>query len=107
MADIKAVSNQSADWYIDNVNSIERKLEKEALKTISDVTVNALDMKFQFRDTAVDVLAYNLVIPVNETLIKVQLEIIRALVQATKRAIAIAKAMAEKAIMQLLGLFGA
>lgn len=107
IADIKAVSNQSADWYIDNVNSIERKLEKEALKTISDVTVNALDMKFQFRDTAVDVLAYNLVIPVNETLIKVQLEIIRALVQATKRAIAIAKAMAEKAIMQLLGLFGA
>lgn len=107
VGDVKKVMNQSPDWYIDNINKIEVQLEKEVIKGIQDTTANVLDMKYQFRDNAVDVLAYNLVIPVNETLIKVQLEIVRKLVQAMKRAEQIAKAAAQKAIMKLLGLFGA
>lgn len=104
---VRNAINQGPDWYIDNINKLERQAEKEAIKAISDVTANVLDTKYQFRDNAVDVISYNLVIPVNEALIKVQLEVIRLLVQAIKRAEAIAKALAQKAIMKLLGLLGA
>lgn len=107
VADVKTVINQGPDWYIDNINKLEIQYEKEAVKAISDVTANVLDTKYQFRDNAVDVISYNLVIPVNEAMIKVQLEVIRALVQAMKRIEAIAKALIEKALMMLMGLLGA
>jgi hypothetical protein len=107
VADVKTVINQGPDWYIDNINKLEIQYEKEAIKAITDVTANVLDTKYQFRDNAVDVISYNLVIPVNEAMIKVQLEVIRALVQAIKLAEAKAKALIEKAIMMLMGLLGA
>ena len=101
------LQQEASDWYIDNINKLEIQYEKEAVKAISDVTANVLDTKYQFRDNAVDVISYNLVIPVNEAMIKVQLEVIRALVQAMKRIEAIAKALIEKALMMLMGLLGA
>jgi hypothetical protein len=107
VGDVKGAINQAADWYIDNVNKLENQIEKEAIKAISDVTLNILDTKFQFVDATVEALAYNLVIPVNEALIKVQLETLRAITQAMNKAIAKAKAAAQKAIMFLLGFLGA
>lgn len=99
--------NQYPDWYIDQVNRMEYKYEKEAVKAIRDVTVNILDKKFMFRDAMVDAVSYNLVIPVNKELEKIQLEIIRKIVEATKLAIITVKALAQKAILKLLALFGA
>ncbi len=107
MADIKTIINQGPDWYIDNINKLEYQYEKETIKQIEDKTADILDAKYQFRDNAVDTIAQTLVIPVNDALLKTQLAIIRALVQAIKRAEQIALAMAEKAIMALLGLLGA
>lgn len=107
VADVKTVINQGPDWYIDNINKLEFQYEKEAIKAITDVTSNALDTKYQFRDNAVDVISYNLVIPINEAMIKVQLEVIRALAQAMKMAELMAKALVQKALMQLMGLLGA
>jgi hypothetical protein len=86
---------------------MEYKYEKEAVKAIRDVTVNILDKKFMFRDAMVDAVSYNLVIPVNKELEKIQLEIIRKIVEATKLAIITVKALAQKAILKLLALFGA
>ena len=99
--------NQGPDWYIDQVNRIEMKYEKEATKAIQDVTANILDKKFMFRDAMVDAVSYNLVIPVNKALEKVQLEIVRKVVEVAKLAIITAKALAQKAILKLLALFGA
>jgi Rps23 Pro-64 3,4-dihydroxylase Tpa1-like proline 4-hydroxylase len=99
--------NQGPDWYIDQVNRIEMKYEKEATKAIQDVTANILDKKFMFRDAMVDAVSYNLVIPVNKELEKVQLEIVRKVVELAKLAIITAKALAQKAILKLLALFGA
>ena len=107
MEDVKTVINQGPDWYIDNINKLEFQYEKEAIKSINDITSNALDTKYQFRDNAVDIIAYNLVIPINEAMIKTQLEVIRALAQAIKMAELIAKALVQKALMQLMGLLGA
>jgi Rps23 Pro-64 3,4-dihydroxylase Tpa1-like proline 4-hydroxylase len=97
--------NQGPDWYIDQVNRIEMKYEKEATKAIQDVTANILDKKFMFRDAMVDAVSYNLVIPVNKELEKVQLEIVRKVVELAKLAIITAKALAQKAILKLLALF--
>ena len=105
--DVKGVLNQGPDWYIDNINKLTVQAEKEAIKAINDVTGNMLETKFQFRDIAVDVVSYNLVMPINEALIKVQLEAIRLVVQMIKKLEQQAKALAQKAIMQLLGLLGA
>ena len=60
-----------------------------------------------FRDAMVDAFAYNLVIPVNKQLEKIQLEIIRKIVEQTKLAILTVKALSQKAILKLLSLFGA
>ena len=99
--------NQYPEWYIDQVNRIEYKYEKEAIKAIQDVTTNILDKKYMFRDAMVDAFAYNLVIPVNKQLEKIQLEIIRKIVEQTKLAILTVKALSQKAILKLLSLFGA
>lgn len=107
VADVKTVINQGPDWYIDNINKLEIQYEKEAIKAITDVTSNILDTKYQFRDNTVDVISYNLVIPINEAMIKVQLEIIRALAQSIKMAELIARALAQKALMKLMGFLGA
>lgn len=107
VGDVKAVLNQGPDWYIDNINKLAVQAEKEAIKAISDVTGNMLETKFQFHDTAVDVVSYNLVMPINEAMIKVQLEAIRLVVQMIKKIEQQAKALAQKAIMKLLGLLGA
>lgn len=107
VGDVKGAINQASDWYIDNVNKLENQIEKEAMKAISDVTLNLLDTKFQFVDATVEAMAYNLVMPVNEALIKVQLEVLRKITQAIKKATAIAKAAAQKAVMFLLGFLGA
>ena len=101
------ISIDTDNEFIDNINKLEFQYEKEAIKAITDVTSNALDTKYQFRDNAVDVIAYNLVIPINEAMIKVQLEVIRALAQAMKMAELMAKALVQKALRQLMGLLGA
>ena len=54
----------------------------------------------------VDSISYNLVIPVNKKIEKAQLEIIRNIVEETKLAIITVKALAQKAILNLLALFG-
>ena len=100
-------TNQNPDWYIDQINRIEIKYEKEATKAINDATINILNKKYMFRDSMVDSISYNLVIPVNKKIEKAQLEIIRNIVEETKLAIITVKALAQKAILNLLALFGA
>lgn len=101
------VLNQGPDWYIDNLNTVERKFEKEIVKGIQDATMPILDYKFQFRDAMVAQVAYNLVAPVAEVLEKAQIVILRKVVELKNKAIAKAKALAAKAIMKILGLLGA
>lgn len=101
------VLNQGPDWYIDNLNTVERKFEGEIVKGIQDATMPILDYKFQFRDAMVAQVAYNLVAPVAEVLEKAQIVILRKVVELKNKAIAKAKALAAKAIMKILGLLGA
>lgn len=106
-AGILNVMNQGPDWYIDNLNTVERKFECEMVKGIQDATLTVLDYKFQFRDALVAQVAYNLVAPVAEVLEKAQIAVLRKIVELKNKAIAKAKALAAKAIMKILGLLGA
>ena len=106
-AGILNVMNQGPDWYIDNLNTVERKFESEMVKGIQDATLTVLDYKFQFRDALVAQVAYNLVAPVAEVLEKAQIAVLRKIVELKNKAIAKAKALAAKAIMKILGLLGA
>ena len=106
-AGILNVMNQGPDWYIDNINTVERKFESEMVKGIQDATLNVLDYKFQFRDSLVAQVAYNLVAPVTEVLEKTQIAVLRKIVELKNKAFAKAKALAAKAIMKILGLLGA
>ena len=98
--------NQSPNWYIDNINKLERKYEKEILSNIQKVTVPALDAKYKFVDTMVEQVSINLVTPVNQALEEVQMVVLREIVKMERRAIAKAKALAAKALMKILGLMG-
>ncbi len=98
--------NQSPDWYIDAISSLEQKYEKEIISNIQKATIPALDAKFQFVDTMVSQVAYNLVAPVNRALEEAQLLILRKIIEAKRVAIAKAKALAAAAIMKILGLLG-
>lgn len=98
--------NQSPDWYIDAISSLEQKYEKEIISNIQKATIPALDAKFQFVDIMVSQVAYNLVAPVNRALEEAQLLILRKIIEAKRVAIAKAKALAAAAIMKILGLLG-
>ena len=98
--------NQSPNWYIDNINKLERKYEKEILSNIQKVTVPALDAKYKFVDTMVEQVSINLVTPVNQALEEAQIVVLREIVKMQRRAIAKAKALAAKALMKILGLMG-
>lgn len=98
--------NQSPNWYIDNINKLERKYEKEILSNIQKVTVPALDAKYKFVDTMVEQVSINLVTPVNQALEEAQMVVLREIVKMERRAIAKAKALAAKALMKILGLMG-
>lgn len=98
--------NQSPNWYIDNINKLERKYEKEIISNIQKITIPALDAKYQFIDTMVAQVATNLVTPVNKALEDAQMEVLRKIVESQRKAIIKAKTMAAKALMKILGLLG-
>lgn len=99
--------NQGPDWYIDNVNALEYKVEKEIISNIESVVLPVLSYKFQFIDFLTSQITYNLVAPINRNLEIAQLFILRQIEELKKQAIAKAKALAAKAIMKILGLLGA
>ena len=98
--------NQSPNWYIDNINKLERKYEKEILSNIQKVTVPALDAKYKFVDTMVEQVSLNLVTPVNQALEEAQMVVLRKIVEMERKAIIKAKTLAAKALMKILGLLG-
>ena len=98
--------NQSPNWYIDNINKLERKYEKEILSNIQKVTVPALDRKYKFVDTMVEQVSLNLVTPVNQSLEEAQMLVLRKIVEMERKAVIKAKTLAAKALMKILGLLG-
>lgn len=98
--------NQGPDWYIDNINNLEQKYEKEIISDIQKLIVPAIDAKYQLVDAMVSQVANNLVAPVNQALEAAQLLVLRKIVEVQRIAIMEAKALAAKATMKLLGLLG-
>lgn len=99
--------NQSPMWYVDNINLVERRFEKEIIKNIQNATVTALDSKFQFVDFMTTQFSYNLVQPVNKALEDAQTTALRKVVELEQKAVAKAKSLAAAAAMKILGLLGA
>lgn len=99
--------NQSPMWYVDNINLVERRFEKEIIKNIQNATVTALDSKFQFVDSMTTQFSYNLVQPVNKALEDAQTAALRKVVELEQKAVAKAKSLAAAAAMKILGLLGA
>lgn len=104
---IVGVINQGPDWYLQNINKIARKYETTAINYIYDKGSWLLDKKYQYVDGSVETLLSLLVSPINDALIKVQLIVIREVVKVLKLVEAIAMSLIQKAIMLLLGMFGA
>lgn len=107
MADILGKANQGANWYIDNVNTLEQKYERTIIKEITAAEETVLSGKQQFVDFLVYQISYNLAAPINDALEKAQIFIIRKIAWLANQAKAKAKALAAKAIMKILGLLGA
>ena len=99
--------NQGPNWYIDNINKLERKYEKIILSNIQKITVPALDAKYKFVDTMVEQVSLYLVTPVNQALEEIQLTIIRTVIELKRKAIIKAQTLAAKALMKILGKLGA
>ena len=98
--------NQGPDWYIDNINNLEQKYEKEIISDIQKLIVPAIDAKYQFVDTMVSQVANNLVAPINQSLEAAQLLVLRKIVESQRIAVMKAKTLAAKATMKILGLLG-
>ena len=107
LGEITNTLNQSGEWYISQANRLERQYEQMICKEIDAVTEEVLSGKQQFVDFMVWQVAYNLAAPINNVLEKAQIFIIRQIEFLAKQAQTVAKALAAKAIMKILGLLGA